>query len=58
MALTSFEDQNTKDRCQKIGMAEIIKKPISFQVLIRIILRYHFNLSVVQVQKYLEIENI
>ncbi len=58
MALTSFEDQNTKDKCNKIGMAEILKKPIFMPVLVRIILRYHFNLSVVKIQKYLEIVNI
>jgi len=45
IALTSFSDKTTNDICKKIGMKEVLNKPISFNELLRIVLMYVFNLS-------------
>jgi len=42
VALTSFQDQLSKDRCIKIGMKEVLNKPLRLVDLRRIILIYHF----------------
>ena len=58
LALTSFHDQVSKDKCIKIGMKEVLNKPLRLVDLIRIILIYHFKLTYEQYFIYTEIENL
>ena len=52
VALTSYTDKATKDRCFRIGMKDVVHKPLDFTSLKRIILMYHFGLSETQYQEY------
>ena len=52
VALTSYTDKLTKDRCYSIGMKDVIHKPLDSQNLKRIILMYHFGLSQDQYVSY------
>ena len=45
IALTSFSDYQTYEICKKIGMKEVLNKPISYNELLRIVLMYAFNLN-------------
>ena len=45
VALTSFHDKLSKDKCLKIGMKEVLNKPLKLIDLRRIILIHHFKLS-------------
>ena len=45
VALTSYTDKPTIDRCLSIGMKEVLNKPIKFNELKRITLMYHYGLT-------------
>ena len=45
VAVTSFTDQLSHDRCIDIGMQEVINKPIKQIVIEKLVLKYHFLLT-------------
>ena len=45
VALTAFNDSNTYEKCNRVGIKEVINKPISVHELLRVILVYHFKLD-------------
>ena len=45
IALTSYSDQESIDRCLKIGMKEVIHKPIQSDQLKRLALMYLYGLT-------------
>ena len=52
VALTSYTDKQTTDRCFRIGMKDVIHKPLDYKTLKRIILMYHFGLTEPQFEEY------
>ena len=42
VALSSYHDKLSKDRCKEIGMKEFINKPIRNDVLLKLVLKYNF----------------
>ena len=53
VALTSYTDQKTIDRCMRIGMIDVIHKPLEYDSLKRIILMYHIGLDRDQYNLYI-----
>ena len=58
VALTSYTDQRTIDRCQEIGMADVYHKPLKKEEMREMIAIYYMGLTKQQYQYYLENENI
>ena len=58
LALTSFTDIQTYQRCLEIGMKEVFNKPANIALLEKLILKYHFNLSDEKQQIYNDYMNI
>jgi hypothetical protein len=42
IALTSFTDKLSHDRCIQIGMKEVTNKPVKMNEVEKLILKYHF----------------
>ena len=55
VALTAFIDQKTKDTCKDIGVKEVLNKPTNVDMLMRLILIYHFKLNHYQYLHYLQL---
>jgi CheY-like chemotaxis protein len=53
IALTSFSDYQTFEICKRIGMKEVINKPINYKELHRIVLMHAFDLRIEQYNQYL-----
>ena len=45
VALTSYTDNKTIERCYSIGMKDVIHKPLDYNTLKRIVMIYHYGLS-------------
>ena len=46
IAVTAYEDQETKDRCLNMGMSAVLTKPVTFDSLEKIVnLYYHGKVS-------------
>ena len=45
VALTSYTNANVKEECLKIGMKEVIHKPLSYKTLHRIIHKFYFEID-------------
>lgn len=45
VALTSYTDKKTIDRCKQIGFTKVIHKPMNFQELKKLVGIHYFNLS-------------
>ena len=54
VALTSYTDKKTVDRCFEYGMKDVIHKPLDANTLKRIVLRYHVGLTQIEYEKYIK----
>ena len=45
VALTSYTDDITINRCMSLGMKEVLNKPLNFDDLKRIIFMYHYDIT-------------
>jgi CheY-like chemotaxis protein len=56
VALTSYTDNKTIERCYSIGMKDVIHKPLDYNTLKRIVMTYHYGLSDMEYKQYLKEE--
>ena len=45
VALTAFSDEKTKNTCREIGIKEVLNKPANIDMLMRLIMIYHFKFN-------------
>ena len=43
MAVTSFLNEENKKKCYRVGMVDVIHKPVDFQILKKAIDKYYFD---------------
>ena len=58
VALTSYTDKLTYDRCMEVGMIGVYHKPMKMEELKEILGLHHFGLTPEQFQMYLEAEKM
>lgn len=58
VALTSYTDQKTRERCLDLGMKDVYNKPLDASSLKRILLLYYYGLSETQLEEYLIEESL
>ena len=58
MALTSYTDKQTFDKCLEVGMIGVYHKPMKFGELKEILGLHHFGMTQQQYECYLEAEQL
>ena len=56
MALTSYTDKQTFEKCLEVGMVGVYNKPMKIEELKEILALHHFGLTKQQYETYLEAE--
>ena len=58
VALTSYTDKQTLDRCRAIGIDKVFHKPLKFNEMEEIVGLHHMGMSELLIKQYFEIEEL